>query len=195
MVNSRLPTRAEATDVANAILDGTDAVMLSGESAMGKFPEEAVCMLAKIAAFTETHRSRGSLAARREFIQAQPPTTGAERMASLVEHALETVPCDVVLAPTRGGTTARVISRCKPLVWIVATSSDPAACQGLAFSYGVHPVDLAEEPSDWREFAADWLPEHGLIAERVMLVAGPSRRNPNANHRLELMRLSNRAAI
>ena len=60
MVSSRLPTRAEATDVANAILDGTDCVMLSGESAMGKFPEEAVTMLARIAAFTETHRPRAS---------------------------------------------------------------------------------------------------------------------------------------
>ena len=176
--------------MANAILDGTDCVMLSGESAMGKFPEEAVTMLAKIAAFTETHRPRASLAARREFLQSSRSMTGGDRMASLVEHALDTVPCDVVLVPTRGGTTARVISRCKPPVWIVAPSSDPAVCQGLAFSYGVHPVDLAEEPADWRDFAARWLREHGFTADRVLLVAGPSPRNPNANHRLELMRLS-----
>jgi pyruvate kinase len=190
MVTSRLPTRAETTDVANAILDGTDCVMLSGESAMGKFPEEVVTMLAKIAAFTEAHRPRGSLAAKREFVHEPSAMSGADRMASLVEHALDTVPCDVVLVPTRSGKTARAISRCKPPVWIVATSSDPATCQGLAFSYGVHPVDLAEEPADWREYAARWLPEHGLIADRMLLVAGPSSRNPNASHRIELMRLS-----
>jgi pyruvate kinase len=192
MIASRLPTRAEATDTANAILDGTDCVMLSGESAMGKFPEEAVTMLAKIAAFTETHRPRTTLAARREFLQEQAAMTGGDRMASLVEHALDTVPCDAVLVPTRGGTTARVISRCKPSVWIIAPSCDPAACQSLAFSYGVHPVDLVEEPDDWRQWAVQWLSEHGVAAKRVMLVAGPSARNPNANHRIELMRLDSR---
>jgi pyruvate kinase len=113
-------------------------------------------------------------------------------MASLVEHALETVPCDVLFVPTRGGSTARLISRCKPPVWIVASSSDPAVCQGLAFSYGVHPVDLAEEPEDWRDFATRWLRDHGIAPDRVMLVAGPSARNPNANHRIELMRLDSR---
>ena len=103
MVLSRLPTRAEATDVANAILDGTDCVMLSGESAVGKFPEEAVTMLAKIAAFTETHRPPRSFAIQREFVQRKASTIGSDRMASLVEHALYTVPCDLVLVPTRGG--------------------------------------------------------------------------------------------
>src|SRR3954469_22709583 len=190
MISSRLPTRAEATDVANAILDGTDCVMLSGESAMGKFPEEAVTMLARIAAFTETHRVRTSLASRRAFLQLSGETmTGSDRMGSVVEHALDTLQCDLVLVPTRGGTTARIISRCKPAVWIVAPSQDPAACQGLAFSYGVHPVDLPREPADWRDYAAKWLAQHGLTAERVMLVAGPSAVNPNANNRLELMRL------
>ena len=191
MVSSRLPTRAEATDVANAILDGTDCVMLSGESAMGKFPEEAVTMLAKIAAFTETRRERASSAARRGLLQQPAQKSGGERMASLIEHALETVPCDLVLVPTRGGTTARIISHCKPPVWVIAPSSDPAVCQGLAFSYGVHPVNLAEEPADWREFARSWLREQGATADRVMLVAGPSPRNPNASHRIELMQLNN----
>lgn len=189
MISSRLPTRAEATDVANAILDGTDCVMLSGESAMGRFPEEAVAMLAKIAAFTETHRPRASLAARRELIRRGTRVTGGDRMASLVEHALETVPCDLLFTPTRSGSTARLISRCKPPVWIVASGSDPAVCQGLAFSYGVHPIDLAEEPEDWREFATRWLRDQGIEANRVMLVAGPSARNPKANHRIELMQL------
>jgi pyruvate kinase len=189
MVSSRLPTRAEATDVANAIVDGTDCVMLSGESAVGNFPEEAVTMLAKIAAFTETHRPPRSLTLQRDFAQHKATTRVRDRMASLVEHALYTVPCDLVLVPTRGGTVARAISRFKPPVWIVAPSPDPAACQTLALSYGVHPVDLGEEPDDWRQWTARWLRENGITAERVMLVAGPSPRNPKANYRIELMRL------
>jgi pyruvate kinase len=193
MVASRLPTRAEATDVANAILDGTDCVMLSGESAVGKFPVEAVKMLAKIAAFTETHRPRRSFATQRDFLQEKMTTIGGDRMASVVEHALETVPCDLVLVPTRGGATARAISRCKPPVWIVAPCPDPGVCQKLAFSYGVQPVDLPEEPDDWRQWIARWLRENEIAAERVMLVAGPSPRNPSANHRIELMRLDSQS--
>jgi pyruvate kinase len=189
MVASRLPTRAEATDVANAILDGTDCVMLSGESAMGKFPAEAVMMLAKIATFTETHRPPRSFAVQSNFAQHKATTRARDRMASLVEHALYTVPCDLVLVPTRGGMVARAISRFKPPVWIIAPSSDSAACQNLAFSYGVYSIDLAEEPDDWREWIARWVRENGITAERVMLVAGPSPRNPKANYRIELMRL------
>src|SRR4029434_1870281 len=109
MVSRRLPTRAEATDVANAILDGTHCVMLSGESAVGKFPEEAVTMLAKIAAFTEAHRPARSFGIQHDLAQLKPTTRARDRMASLVEHALHTVPCDLVLVPTRGGMVRRAI--------------------------------------------------------------------------------------
>lgn len=186
MVGSRLPTRAEATDVANAILDGTDCVMLSGESAMGKFPEEAVTMLARIAAFTESHRPPQSLADRREFLQQNGPMTGSERMGSVVENAIQNVPCDAVLAPTESGTTPRMISRSKPPVWIVAPCRDAVSCQGLAFSYGVHAVDLAKD-DEWQNETARLIYDSGIAAKRVLLVAGPSPRNPKANHRVELM--------
>lgn len=185
MVSSRLPTRAEATDVANAILDGTDCVMLSGESAMGKYPEESVAMLAKIAEYTETHRPETSS---HESLK-HKPTTAAEGMALVVEHALETVPCAAVFVPTRTGTTARMISRFNPRVWIVAMSHDADVCQGLEFSYGVQPIHMPKDPDSWRDVAKAWLHEHKIQGRIAMLVAGPSEKNPGANHRIEFMRV------
>jgi len=190
MVASRIPTRAEATDVANAILDGTDAVMLSGESAMGRFPEESVAMLAKIAEATEPHRAAASINRLHEFYRTHRPETATEAIATVVEHALGTVPCDAVIVPTRSGSTARMIARFKLPVWTVAVSTDAAVCQGLAFSYGVEAVDSSAEPDDWRAFAAAWARGHGLEARRAMLVAGPSAKHPDANYRIEFMRLA-----
>ena len=191
MANSRLPTRAEATDVANAILDGTDCVMLSAESAMGKYPEEAVAMLAKIAAFTETHQPFTTLSARRELMDLPPVAmTGADRMTLVMERALEMVTCDLVLVPTRSGATARMISRSKPAVWLIAPSRDQAVCQGLAFSFGVHAVENTNEGSDWRAFIQRWLEANHVTAARVLLIAGPSPRHPQASHRIELMQLN-----
>jgi pyruvate kinase len=189
MVSSRLPTRAESTDVANAILDGTDCIMLSGESATGKYPEESVAMLARIAAYTEAHRPANRLEAIRAIVNEHPVMTVAEGMASVVEHALETVPCAAVFVRTRTGTTARMISRFHHSSWIVPLSSDDAVCQGLVFSYGVHADPLAEDPENWREFAQEWLRQHGLPGKIVMLVAGPSPQNPDSNHRVEFMRV------
>ena len=189
MVSNRLPTRAEATDVANAILDGTDCIMLSAESAMGKYPEEAVQMLGRIAAFTEPRRPRSTLRELHELCDSQSHDTVAETMALIVEHALDTASCAAIFVPTHTGTTARMISRFKPVPWIAAFTHDRAVSQGLAFSYGVFPVQVDTYPENWRAFAAAWVQEHGLSGTEALLVAGPSESRPNDNHRLEFMML------
>lgn len=195
MVVNRLPTRAEATDVANAVLDGTDCLMLSGESAMGKYPVESVEMLARIAAFAEAHRPATRLRTLHDLCHERPLMSQAESIAMVVEHAIETVPCAAVFVPTRTGTTARMISRFKPPVWIVALSCDLRVCQALRFSAGVVPVCLDTEPGDWGRFAERWLEEQAIQGEVAMLVTGPSERHPEANHRLEFVRVGIKPAF
>ena len=187
MVNSPLPTRAESTDVANAILDGTDCVMLSAESAMGKYPEEAVAMLGKIAAATEPHRPPPWL----QYVldQTERPSNPSEAMAVVVERALETSPCAAVFVPTSSGGTARMISRFKPTKWIVAVATDEAVARALQFSYGVEPVIVADEPESWRDFANVWLKEQLTNGTGALLVAASSPRHPDANHRIEFLRV------
>jgi pyruvate kinase len=194
MVSNRLPTRAEATDVANAILDGTDCIMLSGESAVGKYPAEAVRMLAGIAAATEARRPSARMEDLRSVSHTHKQPTAATAIASVVEYALETVAletitCAAVFVPTRTGTTARMISRYKPRAWVLAFSRDDAVRQGLAFSYGVHPLPMPEDPDDWRDFATGWLRQHEVPGSIAMLVAGPSRRDPDASHRIEFLQV------
>lgn len=188
MTTSRLPTRAEATDVANAILDGTDCVMLSGESAMGAYPVEAVSMLAKIAISAENHRVHSQ----------QPPawksleSSGShiDKKSQLVENAIRLTDCDLVCAPTRSGNTARAVARWRPSVWILAMGPIPAAMQGLAFSAGVFPVDLPEDPEDWTPYLSEFVESLGIPCQKILLITGPSVRNPTANQRLELIHRS-----
>jgi pyruvate kinase len=188
MISSRIPTRAEATDVANAILDGTDCVMLSGESAMGKFPEEAVATLARIAAVTETHRTGARLADLQRISRSQHSTLFAETISNFVEHILATAACDCLVVPTHSGDTARMISRYKPQIPIYAFSRQAVVCQGLLFSYGVVPMQFDQEPEDWGKETAKWLAQGSLSGTLAVLVAGPSQRHPGANHRIEFIR-------
>jgi pyruvate kinase len=188
MVTNRLPTRAEATDVANAILDGTDCLMLSAESAAGRYPAESVAMLARIAAFTEAHSPRNQ-GAYTERSRDADQHAAAEAMASAVAHVLDRVPLASIFVRTRSGATARMISRFRPDAWVVAACSDPCVCQALQFCYGVHPLDLRQEPDCWSAFASEWAREHDLDGSTALLVAGPSRRHPEANHRIEFLPL------
>ncbi len=83
-----------------------------------------------------------------------------------------------------------MISRFKPVARIVALSHDDAVCQGLMFSYGVYPVQLEYEPENWSEFARHWLAEYQEPGKIAMLVGGPTLLNPDANHRIEFLRIS-----
>ena len=190
MTHSRRPTRAEATDVANAILDGTDCVMLSGESAMGQFPVDATAMLAKIAAAIEPHRTvdpiKGKLISRRENddIRLQ------DLIALSVETTLQRITPPTVIVPTRSGATARSIVRFRLPVWITAFSRIEKTCQDLMFSYGVLPVCEPEHPDDWKQWARNWLQTVGEVGNLVVLTEGPSKKHPHRNNRMEILDLS-----
>lgn len=191
MVSSRLPTRAESTDVANAILDGTDCVMLSGECAMGRYPEEAVAMLGRIAAATEPKRGTKWRKTLRKG--SQNVSTAPQAMAVVVEQALEIAPFAAVVVPTRSGDTARMISRFKPEVWIVAVTDTAESARGLAFSYGVAPLHDGVERDDWAAFTSDWLRAQEVEGKLALLVAAKSSSRPDANHRIEFLRVGEAA--
>jgi pyruvate kinase len=195
MTVSRRPTRAEATDVANAILDGTDCVMLSAESATGIFPVEAVTMLAKIAAAIEPHRSGYQAQEILPPIEAGGKINLADLIAFSVETTLEKVSPAAIFVPTRSGATARSIARFHPPKWTVAVSSEETTCQRLQFSYGVHPVYEPEHPEDWKSFVKNWLQAHNVEGNLVILTEGPSRKHPDTNNRMELIDLNTGPAL
>jgi pyruvate kinase len=189
MIVNRLPTRAEATDVANAILDGTDAVMLSGESAMGRFPVEAVAMLAKIATATEAYRSSLSPARADERMVNDEEIKTEELIAASVQATIRRITPATVIVPTHGGDTARSIARFRPPVWITAVSSEHKTCQDLLFSYGVFACHEHDHPDDWRSWSRRWMADQELKGRFVVLTEGPSRKHPQRNNRMEIIDL------
>jgi pyruvate kinase len=190
MTTFRRPTRAEATDVANAILDGTDCVMLSGESAMGQYPTESVVMLAKIAAAIESHRPEWCVNESLKAAGGDETVNLAELIASSVKAVMNRITPAVVIVPTHSGATARSISRYRLPVWIVGVSSQVATCQRLQFTSGVHPEHEVDHPEDWRAFAREWLHDHGVKGDMVIVTEGPSTKHPETNNRMELIDLN-----
>jgi pyruvate kinase len=190
MTDNRRPTRAEATDVANAILDGTDCVMLSGESAMGKYPVESAAMLAKIAAAIEPYRPAHYIRETLRGVGRGDRIRLTDLIALSVETTLERISPAAVFVPTHSGSTARSISRFRPPVWITAVSSQESTCQRLQFSYGVYPVHEPDHPEDWNDFARKWLQDHEVKGNLVVLTEGPSAKHPAANNRMEIIDLN-----
>ncbi|HNS53980.1 MAG TPA: pyruvate kinase [Syntrophales bacterium] len=194
MTAGRRPTRAEATDAANAILDGTDCVMLSGESAIGRYPVEATAMLARIAAVTEP-----ALPGIAPDLLRTQRREDRVRLTDLISTSVRTtvdrVTPAAVFVPTRSGATARIIARFRLPVWIVAVSAVEATCQRLQFTWGVHAVFEPEHPEDWKGYIGRWLADNGVAGELAVLTEGPSSKHPEANHRMEIVDLRNEKGV
>jgi pyruvate kinase len=136
MIENPRPTRAEASDVANAIFDGTDAVMLSAETASGLYPREAVAMMAKIVMEAESNMAEFTQPRRRQHRRLSIPETICESIA----HAAQDLHMAAIAVFTESGTTARLISKYRPPTNIYAFSYAPAVCNRMNLLWGVLPV-------------------------------------------------------
>ena len=174
MMHNPRPTRAETTDVANAIYDGTTAIMLSGETASGAYPVEAVKTMSKIAEATEADIDY------KERLRTRGVTIGKTGITTAISHACCTISDDInadaIICVTISGYTARKISRYKPNTQIIAcTTASWAACQ-MNLLFGVSPLQIGEEENAdlLFESAVDASKRAGLIktGDTVVLAAG-----------------------
>jgi len=174
MTENPRPTRAEASDVANAIFDGSDAVMLSGETARGQYPLETVAMMSRIVQEAETAMTRLPHAPRRRHEDHRYSV--AETICESIAHAAEDLPMGAIAVFTESGNTARMLSKHRPKVGIYAFSRKPEVCNRMNALWGVHPVHAEEWESaeSMLRTAEEELISKGLLREGDVLglVAG-----------------------
>ena len=172
MIKNPRPTRAEATDVANAIYDGTSAIMLSGESAVGAYPVEAVETMVRIAL-----RAEADMDYIRRFSR---DTSASTDVTNAISHATVSSAHDLnpsaIITVTMSGSTARILSRYRPACVIVGCTTEKHVWRQLALSWGTVPLMIAEESNtdDLFEHAVDAAVQNGLVhdGELVVLTAG-----------------------
>lgn len=169
MVSSPRPTRAETTDVANAVLDGTDAVMLSEETAMGSYPVEAVRMMDRIARTAEKYMFE--MAHHNRLASAALKGTAAA-ISEAVLHLADGLGAAAIIASTASGETARLVSRLRPRAPIVGFTHAPATVRQLSLSWGVHPVLVppCAETDTLFAMARCWVLDHGVASSGDILV-------------------------
>ncbi|MCS6815493.1 MAG: pyruvate kinase, partial [Cyanobacteria bacterium] len=183
MIQNPRPTRAEASDVANAILDGTDAVMLSGESAVGSYPVQAVEMLVRIATEIEPNLQFTNL----------PPDKNDETHA--ISEALnvidEILPLRCIVAYTSTGYTARLAAAERPRVPVVALTPNHAVYHRLNLIWGVKPVLLTNAPNSFDELMAvteATLKQRQLATsgDKVLITGGVPMNRPGGTNFLKI---------
>jgi len=173
MIISPTPTRAEVSDVATAIYDGADAVMLSAESAAGQYPREAVAMMDRIASSAERDPI---YPARIHFTPTRLEPTTADALAGSARHIASTVSATAMVCYTSSGSTARRIARERPAVPLLAMSASLTTARRLGILWGVHAVHT-RDVSSFEEMVAKAkrMALRHRIAEggdRVVLMAG-----------------------
>jgi pyruvate kinase len=172
MIRNPRPTRAEASDVANAVLDGADAVMLSGETAGGKYPLEAVQVMNSIVLSTERADMGRALPQRRE--------PSAFNVPDSVSHAAmrvaEEMSASAVLSLTRSGSTAAMVSKYRPKATIIASTPLVSTWRALSLMWGVTPLLSPEHSSseDAVDAAIDSILKHGFVSkgDTVVITTG-----------------------
>ena len=190
MVAAPTPTRAEASDVATAIYDGADAVMLSAESATGKYPREAVVMMDRIIASTERHKLyRSIIAASASLEEDSPPHAVAAAAAGVAEN----IGAAAIVAFTSSGTTAARIARSRPALPILAVTPDLRVARQLALLWGAHSVQ-SEDIHSYEEMVAVAQSvvrqeEFSRAGDLVVVVAGIPFGQSGSTNNLRILRI------
>lgn len=194
MTHNRRPTRSEATDVANAILDGTDCVMLSGETAVGSYPVETVETMSNLACEAESNIESLGIASFLKLQQARDEISQIDLITLATYLTIETIKPAMVIILANTGDTVRRVSRFGLEQWIIAPSRNESTCQRLEFSRGVlpaHTVDksLLATPESRRQYAIEQLDIHGVDCGLVLLVEGSGTLKAEDTKRLDIIDL------
>ena len=187
MMTSPVPTRAEVSDVATAIFDGADAVMLSAESASGQYPVEAVTTMNRIAEEVENEKT---YAPSIHLLHTEPERTGADAIAAAARQVAETLDLAAIVCWTSSGATGMRVSRERPQSPIVAISPMVAAGRKLSLVWGIHCViaEDARDQDDMVERACRIAFRDGFAkaGERIIVVAGVPLGTPGATNMMRI---------
>lgn len=190
MIRNPRPTRAEVTDVANAIYDGTDAIMLSGETAMGKYPVEAVKMMSQIAKNTEAHLNYAEILEKKKAYSKSSISTAVSYASVATAYRMSV---KAIITPSLSGFTARQVSKFKPQPLLIGVSPEDSVLRRMQIYWGVIPVKSQKEESTDAIIsgALELAKEHGYVKERdvVIVTAGVATNNGQSGSVTNIMKI------